>query len=176
MYAPAGSKPEFVSATFEFPSDWLQLDRLTGGLQYVDQRNGDKVYLLNVPLPVGTTLDTVPKKFFADAIFDTRGDIVRTGNPVEDYRISSSSVSSRIAPCRDESVRGGACTVSRRRLIAKYTTQTGRIGVERRSLIDAYEVDGVAYMLMTSSNAVKFEAKGAERDTVDAIVDSFRID
>jgi hypothetical protein len=29
---------------------------------------------------------------------------------------------------------------------------------------------------MTSSNAVKFEKKGKERETVEAIVDSFRIE
>uniref|UniRef100_A0A7S2EWI7 Uncharacterized protein n=1 Tax=Trieres chinensis TaxID=1514140 RepID=A0A7S2EWI7_TRICV len=174
LYAPEGSVPKYVSASFEFPSDWLQLDRLTGGIQYVDQRNGDKLYLLRVALPEGTTLETVPKKFFGPAIFDPAGDLVRGGNAVEDYRVSSSVLSSQIVPCSGP---GGACSIPRRRLTVKYSTVTGNgLSVERRGLVDAYEVDGEAYMLMTSSNAVKFDAKGKERETVEAIVDSFRIE
>ena len=72
---------------------------------------------------------------------------------------------------------GGACQYSRRRLVVKYGTVTGNgLRVERRALVDAYEVDGVAYMLMVTQNAVKFEAKGRERETVDAIADSFRLE
>ena len=44
IVGPGKSK---VSVSFEFPSDWLQLDRILGGIQYVDQRNGDfPLYLL----------------------------------------------------------------------------------------------------------------------------------
>jgi hypothetical protein len=59
----------------------------------------------------------------------------------------------------------------------KYATVTGNgLRVERRALVDAYQVGRDIYMLMTSSNAVKFDKKGIERDTVEAICDSFRVD
>ena len=172
LAAPKGSRSRYLYITFEFPSDWLQLDRMLGGIQYVDQRNGDKLYVLRASLPPSETLTTVPKQFFGDSIFDPQGSIVRGGTTVEDYRVVSSSVSSQIVPCPE-----GACSISRRRLTIKYATVTGSgLRVERRALVDAYEVDSVAYMLVTSSNAVKFEAKGKERETVEAIVDSFRIE
>jgi hypothetical protein len=172
LAAPEGSRSKYVYVTFEFPSDWLQLDRMLGGIQYVDQRNGDKLYVLRANLPPGTTLVTVPKQFFGDSIFDQQGSIVRGGTTVEDYRVSSSSVSSQIVPCPE-----GACSSPRRRLSIKYATVTGNgLRVERRALVDAYEIDSVVYMLVTSSNAVKFEAKGKERATVEAIVDSFRLE
>lgn len=65
-----------------------------------------------------------------------------------------------------------------RRLKLKFATVTGNgLRVERRGLVDAYQVgQRDVYMLMTSSNAVKFEKGGIERDTVEAIVDSFRIE
>jgi hypothetical protein len=145
---------------------------MLGGIQYVDQRNGDKLYVLRANLPQGTTLETVPKQFFGDSIFDQQGSIVRGGTTVEDYRVSSSTVSSQIVPCPE-----GACSSTRRRLSIKYATVTGNgLRVERRALVDAYEIDSVVYMLVTSSNAVKFEAKGKERATVEAIVDSFRLE
>jgi hypothetical protein len=40
-----------VPVEFEFPTDWLQLDRSLGGIQYMDQRNGDKLYGFRVSLP-----------------------------------------------------------------------------------------------------------------------------
>jgi hypothetical protein len=42
-------------------------------------------------------------------------------------------------------------------------------------LVDAYGVDSVTYMLMTSSNAAKFDARGRESDPVNDIVNSFRL-
>ena len=64
----------------------------------------------------------------------------------------------------------------RRRFRVKYTTVTGNnFAVERKGLVDAYEVEGMIYMLMTGSNAVLFDKKGIERDTVEYIVDSFRV-
>jgi hypothetical protein len=159
-------------SSFEFPSDWLQLDKVLGGIQYVDQRNGDKVYVLRTSLPAGTTLATVPKTFFGDSIFDQQGSIAKGGTVVEDYKVGASSVTSQVVNCPQ-----GACSVPRRRLGMKYTTVTGNgLRVERRALLDCYEVDSDVYMLMTSSNAVKFEKKGKERETVEAIVDSFRIE
>lgn len=40
---PPGSKLRSVGVQFEFPSDWLQLDKAIGGIQYVDQRNVSKL-------------------------------------------------------------------------------------------------------------------------------------
>ena len=50
-----------------------------------------------------------------------------------------------------------------------------------QALVDAYEVDGVVYMMLATSNAVKFDqvtpagAPSPERRTCEAIVESFRI-
>lgn len=67
---------------------------------------------------------------------------------------------------------------TRRRFRVKYATVTGNgLRVERRALVEAFEVDNEIYMLMTSSNAVKFEQKDSrERETVENIVASFQID
>lgn len=164
LVSPTGKG--YLSISFEFPSDWLQLDKLLGGIQYVDQRNGDKLYLLRAKLPPDATLVTVPNKFFGDAIFDPQGAIIRGGITVEEYRVKSSNI-----------VSDGSQSTAHRRSLIKYATTTGNgLRTERRALVDAYEVDSVAYMLMTSSNAVKFDSMGRERDTVDAIVDSFRLE
>jgi hypothetical protein len=176
--AASGVGAKAVPVEFEYPSDWLQLDRALGGIQYVDQRNGDKLYIFRVSLPrmpnSSTTdanapllsLETVPNQFFGQAIFDPRGSFVKGGNDVGEYKVVSSKVTAK----QSESV------TPRRRLRIKYSTVTGNgYTVERRALVDAYEVGTEVFMLMTSSNAVKFEAKGRERDTVEAIVDSFRI-
>jgi len=155
-----------VFASFDFPADWLQLDRILGGIQYVDQRNGDKLYVLKTPLPAGVeTLKEVPKAYFGDAIFSTKGELVRTGNTVEDYKVMSSTML--------ETAEGSA---PRRRLKVKYTTVTGNnFTVERKGLVDVYEVGGMCYMLMTGSNSVRFDKKGIERDVVEYIADSFRV-
>jgi hypothetical protein len=71
-------------------------------------------------------------------------------------------------------VPGGA---SHRRVLLKFATVTGNgLRVERRGLVDAFQVDNDVYMLVTSSNANKFEAKGKVRDTVEAIVNSFLLE
>ena len=178
--APPASARKQLFVTFDFPSDWLQLDKLGGGVQYVDQRNGDKLYVLRARLPEGKSLIDVPKSFFAESIFDPRGDIVRSGTVVEGGKTSKSTI---LNDCTSGSSTGSTGTpttsecMNRRRLTLKYDTVTGSgvQTVERRALVDAYEVDGDVYMLVTSSNAVKFEAKGKERDTVEAIVASFRV-
>ena len=161
-----------VSVSFEFPSDWLQLDKLAGGIQYVDQRNGDKLYILRATLPPESTLETVNKKWFGTTIFNPKGSLVSSGNDAEDYKVTSSSTSSQVVPCSSK----GVCNSTRRRLGLKYTTVTGNgLRVERRGLIDAYEVDDEVIVLLTSTNAVKFDKQGAERETAEAIVDSFRV-
>ena len=167
-----------VYASFDFPSDWLQLDRILGGIQYVDQRNGDKLYVLKVAMPVGVKeLKDVPKAYFGYAIFNPKGDLVRTGNNVEEYKVQSSQM--LIEP--EEEVEGGGDDkknnkLARRRLKVKYTTLTGNnFSVERKGLVDIYEFEGMCYMLMTGSNAVLFDKKGRERETVEYITDSFQV-
>jgi hypothetical protein len=139
---------------------------MLGGVQFVDQRNGDKLYLLKTPLPNGISeLKDVPKSYIEDAIFNPKGDLVRTGNNVEDYKVQSS----KLLTTEDTKV-------PRRRFNIKYTTLTGNnFAVERKGIVDAYEYNGMMYMLMTGSNAVLFDKKGRERDTVEYIADSFRI-
>ena len=175
LYSNDGSRTpgKDVFCSFDFPADWLQLDRILGGLQYVDQRNGDKLYVLKVSMPDGIgDLKDVPKAYFGNAIFDPKGELVRTGNNVEDFKVMSSQMLSGVDG--DGKVVDGE--VPRRRLKVKYTTLTGNnFSVERKGLVDAYEVKGMVYMLLTGSNAVLFDKKGRERDTVEYIADSFRV-
>jgi len=155
-----------VFASFNLPADWLQLDRFMGGVQFVDQRNGDKVYMFKVEMPKGIdALGSVPKAYFADAIFNPKGDLVRTGNNVEEYKILSSQM-----------LTGEEEKIQRRRMKVKYTTLTGNnFSVERKGIIDAYEYSGMVYMLMTGSNAVLFDKKGRERETIEYMADSFLV-
>lgn len=176
--APPSYPKRGVPVAFEFPTDWLQLDKLGGGVQYVDQRNGDKLYVLRATLPEGggtvVDLKTVPKQWFADAILSPEGDVVRSGVVAEGGRVSRSQM---IVDCSAEDA-PTPCESSRRRLVLKYDTVTGSgvQTVERRGLVDAYQVGGDVYMMLTTSNAVKFEQKGSkERETVENIVASFRI-
>ncbi len=155
-----------TSVSFEFPSDWLQLDKMLGGIQFVDQRNGDKLYVLKVKLPPDANLLTTPKQFFGDAIFHPQGAILRSGISVDEYKVKTSTILS-----------DGSVSIPHRRLLLKYVTVTPNgLRTERRAIVDAYEMDNVAYMMLTSSNAVKFDANGRERETVEAIADSFRIE
>ena len=170
VVGPNGSSSS-VSITVEFPSDWLQLDRFLGGISYVDQRNGDRLYVLKTKLPEGERLATVPKAAFGTSIFDPKGTIVKSqGVEIDEYKVTSAQT---LNECPDN-----FCSTHKRFKI-KYSTVTGNgLRVERRALVDAYEMNdkGDVYMLMTSSNAVKFEAKDSpERQTVEAIVNSFRI-
>jgi len=151
---------------FDFPTDWLQLDRANNGIQYVDQRNGNKLYVLKAPLPPNTNLATVPKSFFDDSVFDANSDVVRFGTVVGAHRTARSAMTQDDAKA----------AYLHRRLQLNYETLAGNgvQTIERRGLIDAYEIDGYAYMMLASGNAVKFEKKDSpERATIDMIVDSF---
>ena len=163
------SRGGYVNVQFEFPSDWLQLDRSLGGIQYVDQRNGDKLIVLKAPLPDGESLISVPKQWFAQTVFDPKGTIVAsTGIDVDEFKTSRSTI-----------LNDGVSTATspHRRLLLKYATVTPNgLRTERRGLIDAYEINNVAYMMFTGSNAVKFEQNGPERETVERIVDSFVVE
>ena len=167
----ASASTSAIGISFEFPLDWLQLDKYLGGISYVDQRNGARLYVLRTQLPDGERLATVPKAFFGTSIFDPNGTIVKSqGIDVDEYKVASVTT---LNECPQDS-----CATHKRYKI-KYTTVTGNgLRVERRALVDAYELSprGDVYLMMTSSNAVDFENKeGAERKTVEAIVDSFRI-
>ena len=162
-----------IPISFDFPTDWLQLDKLGGGVQYVDQRNGDKLYVLHAILPDGADLKSVNKQWFADAILSPEGDIARSGVVAEGGRVSSSKM---IVDCNAEDA-PKSC-MARRRMVLKYDTVTGSgvQTVERRGLVDAYQVGGDVYMMLTTSNAVKFDNKDSkERQTVENIVSSFKV-
>lgn len=157
-----------LPVSFDFPTDWLQLDRANGGIQYVDQRNGSKLYVLKAPLPADTNLATVPKKFFDDAIFDEKSDVIRFGTVVGGHKAAKSTMLQS----------DPNAAYLHRRLQLNYETVSGNgvQTIERRGLVDAYEIDGAAYMMFASANAVKFERKdGPERATIDMIADSFRV-
>lgn len=169
VVAPSGTKRRAIGVQFEFPSDWLQLDRSIGGIQYVDQRNGDKLYVFRAPLPADTSLSTISKATIGDFIFDTQGSLAKSGQTVEDYKVTSAQI---LSECPNQ------MCATRRRFKVKYATVTGNgLRVERRALVDAYQVENDIYMLMTSSNAVKFEKQDSlERETVEKIVSSFQVD
>lgn len=142
-------------------------------MQYVDQRNGDKLYVLHAILPDDTDLKSVNKQWFADAILSPEGDIARSGVVAEGGRVSSSKM---ILDCNAEDA-SKSC-MDRRRMVLKYDTVTGSgvQTVERRGLVDAYQVGGDVYMMLTTSNAVKFDNKDSkERQTVENIVNSFKV-
>jgi hypothetical protein len=52
----SSSSSTSIAVNFDFSSDWLQLDRANGGVQFVDQRNRDQLCLLRVTLPAGMTI------------------------------------------------------------------------------------------------------------------------
>jgi hypothetical protein len=168
-----GPSAPALSVSFEYPSDWLQLDKANGSIQFVDQRNGDKLYVLRfTPLNKGS-LTSLSKKDIVAVIFNIQGSLVQSGTTVEDARASKDQVVASTCPS------AAPCAAQQRRLTVKYATVTGNgLRVERRGLVNAYQLteDDDVYLLMTSSNAVQFEKAGLERDTVDAIADSFRID
>lgn len=139
----------------------------------VDQRNGDKLYVLHAALPDGSDLRAVNKQWFADVILSPEGDVARSGVVAEGGRASRSQM---IVDCSADDA-PSPCT-SRRRLVLKYDTVTGSgvQTVERRGLVDAYQIEKDVYMMVTTSNAVKFEQKGSkERETVENIANSFKI-
>mmetsp|Transcript_4796 Transcript_4796/g.4521 ORF Transcript_4796/g.4521 Transcript_4796/m.4521 type:complete len:355 (-) Transcript_4796:51-1115(-) len=169
IVGPSGSKVKSLGLEFEFPSDWLQLDRNNGGIQYVDQRNGDKLYVLRANLPEGQTLATLPKATIGDLIFESSGSYAKSGQAVEEYKVTSAQT---LSECDEKTV-----CATRRRFKMKFATVTGNgLRVERRSLVDTYQIENTIYMMMTSTNAVKFEKAGPERDTAENIVSSFRVD
>ena len=64
---------------------------------------------------------------------------------------------------------------ARRRIALKYTviTPANQRAVDRRAFVDAYEIDGQAYMLLVSATSSKWE--GGEKDRCERAVDSFFI-
>jgi non-homologous end joining protein Ku len=62
--------------------------------------------------------------------------------------------------------------------VVKYNAVTGSSvkTVERKELIESYQVGNDVYIMLTTSNVVKFKQKESkERETMDNIVSSFRI-
>merc|ERR1712228_45235 len=69
LAGPKGSKVASVRMSFDFPSQWTALGKGSGGIQFVDGSTGLKTYVLTCELPIGTTVASVPKAYFGDAIF-----------------------------------------------------------------------------------------------------------
>ncbi len=128
-------------------------------------------------LPDGTDLKSMGRQWFADVLLSLAGGVVRSGLVAEGGRISRSQM---IVDCdtSGEGVPPGPSCAPRCRLVLKYDTVTGSgvQTVERRGLIESYQVGNNAYMMLTTSNTGKFKQKGSkERETVDNIVSLFRI-
>ena len=70
---------------------------------------------------------------------------------------------------------GPGAAASRRRFALKYTviTPANQRATDRFAFLDAYEFEGVAYMLFTSAGATKWE--GGEKERCERIADSFVI-
>lgn len=166
LFTAKGSKASSIRVSFEFPTQWSQIDKALGGILYVDGSTGLKTYVLQAPLPEGSSLTTVPKAWFGQSIFDPDGSIARGGTSIDEYKVASSSTSD--AP-------EGTAGPSRRRLLLKYAvvTPANQRVVERRAVVDAYEVEGVAYMLVASATGTKWEA--SEKERCERTADSFRI-
>jgi hypothetical protein len=94
-----------VVIAFDFPSDWLQLNKLGGGIQYANanQRNGDKLYVLHLTLPDRDDLKSMAGHVFADAVLSPMGDVAQRGVVMEGGRISRSQM---IVDCNSSSEEG----------------------------------------------------------------------
>ena len=153
----------FVSnqqASFAFPSDWLRLDGATSHITFVDQRNGDKLYLFSARLPEGESLSTVNKSWLSKTLFDPQGDFAKY-QAVED-------------PATLSATEGGPS----RSAVLKYATVTANgLRVERRGLLKAFELPkGEVLMLLVGINAVAYKKKEGQVETASSIVESFRVD
>ena len=184
-----GTKALSLNVQFEFPSQWAQLQRQSS-ITYVDQSTGLKTYVLKAPLPEDTTLATVPKAWFGQAVFNQDGAIATSGTIIEDYKVSSSKVGEvpefKLTLKDDPepfALAPGQSSV-RRRLGLKYTvvTPANQRTTGRRGVIDAYEVSGVAYMLVATAGETKWEGNeggtkmgGSEKTRCERTADSFRI-
>lgn len=159
-----GSKALALSVHFDFPQQLQQLGRALGGIQFVDGNSGLKIYVLRAPLP-GAALADIPKKWVGDSIFSPDGTIAREGVEIDAFKVTSSTT---------EEAPAGA-VASRRRFAIKYTviTPANQRATDRRAFVDAYEVDGIAYMLVASGGATKWE--GGEKERCERIADSFFI-
>ena len=166
LFTAKGSKATSIRISFEFPTQWSQINKALGGIVYVDGSTGLKTYVLQAPLPEGSDLATVPKAWFGQSIFDPEGSIVKGGSSIDEFKVASSKVGD--AP---ENTAGG----TRRRLLLKYAviTPANQRLTDRRAFVDAYEVEGVAYMLVASATGSKWE--GSEKERCERTADSFRI-
>ena len=164
LSTPKGSKALSLPVRFDFPQQLLQIGRSLGGIQFVDGSSGLKIYVLRASLP-GTSLAETPKKWFGEAIFSPDGQIAREGVEIDAYKVTSAS--EREAPA-------GAAE-ARRRLALKYTviTPANQRATDRFAFVDAYEVDGIAYLLVASGGATKWE--GGEKERCERVADSFII-
>jgi len=181
-----GNKALSLNVQFEFPSQWAQLQRQSS-ITYVDQSTGLKTYVLKALLPEGTTLATVPKAWFGEAIFSEAGAIVKSGTIIEDYKVSSSKIGEvpefKLTLQDDPqpfTLAPGQSPV-RRRLGLKYSvvTPANQRVTGRKGVVDAYEVSGVAYMLVATAGDTKWEGEfaqgGSEKTRCERTADSFRI-
>jgi len=166
LVGPRGSKLASVRVSFEFPSQWTALGKSAGAVEYVDGSTGLKTYVLTCALPDGATLASVPKAWFGDAIFSPEGSIARSGTAIDEFKVSSSKLSEAAE---------GAAGPDRRRLALKYAvvTPANQRVVERRAVVDAYEVQGTVYMLVASATGTKWE--GGEKERCVRTADSFLV-
>ena len=160
-----GSKALSLTVKFDFPQQFQQIGRALGGIQFVDGNSGLKVYVLKAPLPEDTALETISKKWIGESVFSPNGQIAREGVEIDAYKVTSAKVVE--AP--------GGAEPSRRRFSLKYTviTPANQRATDRFAFVEAYESEGVAYMLLASAGATKWE--GGEKERCERIAESFFI-
>ncbi len=151
-----------VDVSFAFPEAWTS----TRGpnLDVRDVRASDSAYLLGRPLPRGkSSVDDLPKKWFADLIFDPDGKYGAYGG-VDDYAISKWEVTKLTNP--------SGASQSYRRFALRFDALTYNSNLApRNAYISATSVGGTAYVLVAGCMASRYKAKAGE---LRQIVDSFR--
>lgn len=162
LSTPKGSKAVSLTCRFDFPQQFQQIGRALGGIQFVDGNSGLKVYVLRAPLP-GTPLEETPKKWLGESVFSQTGQLAREGVEIDAFKVTSAKMID--AP--------DGAAAARRRFGLKYTviTPANQRATDRFAFADVYEVEGVAYILLASAGATKWE--GGEKERCERIVDSF---
>ena len=164
LSTPKGAASPSVGVRFDYPSQWQRLPP-QGQITLVDGNSGLKLYVLTAKLP-GTGLLDTPKAWFGSAIFSPDGAIAKSGTMIDDFKVSSA---------KELDVPTGCVASARRRFALKYTviTPANQRTVDRRAFADAYEIDGVVYILLASGNSAKWE--GTEKERCERCADSFLV-
>lgn len=166
---------------FDFPRLWTPIGQ---DVQVMDASSGALAYLVAAPLPVPDapaspdepaaappTLTSLNKKWFGEAIFDTKGWVIKDkGSVIDSWRVATSVPLVREPPPSSGAVVDLSIVDDKtpfipndpkpyRQLDLRYTaiSPTNQRTIDRRGLVTAVEVGGLVYMFVVSTSAVKWE-------------------